>query len=151
MCVQTKILFKIFWFLSIVFTAINPSKTWVSSFVSKFVENLLKISVNNVDLFNCSQQLGPSSSWITMCTTYLRQELTKEDLVKTLAELGLALSSTLIVAVVSLRSILGCFLKHSSIEKSEYLSHVNLAHGLAYQWVLFNPLAPRGDGLVTSP
>ncbi|CAH3127575.1 unnamed protein product [Pocillopora meandrina] len=40
-----------------------------------------------------------------MCTTYLRQELTKEDLGKTLAELGLALSSTLIVAVVSSNSL----------------------------------------------
>ena len=101
--------------------------------MSKLVENLQKISFNNVDLFNCSQQLEPSTSSITMNTTYLGQELTEEDLVKTLAELGLALSSTLIVAVVSLRSILGCFLKHLSIEKSEYLSHVNLAHGLAYQ------------------
>ena len=44
-----------------------------------------------------------------MYTTYLKQELTEEDLIKTLAEVGLALSSTLIVAVVSLRSILGCF------------------------------------------
>ena len=76
-----------------------------------------------------------------MYTTYLGQELTEEDLVKTLAELGLALSSTLIVAVVSLRSILGCFLKHSSIEKSEYLSHVNLAHGMAFssqRWLACN-------------
>ena len=101
--------------------------------MSNLVENLLKINFNNVDLFNCSQQLEPSTSSITMYTTYLGQELTEEDLVKTLAELGVALSSTLIVAVVSLRSILGCFLKHSSIEKSKYLSHVNLAHGLAYQ------------------
>ena len=75
-----------------------------------FVINVLKISfINYVDLFTCSQQLGPSTSSITMYTTYPRQELTEEDLVKTLAELGLALSSTLIVAVVSLRSILGCF------------------------------------------
>ena len=65
--------------------------------------------INYVDLFNCSQQLGPSTSSITMYTTYPRRELTEEDLVKTLAELGLAPSSTLIVAVVSLRSIFGCF------------------------------------------
>ena len=62
-----------------------------------------------MDLFNCSQQLGPSTSLITMYTTCPRRELTEEDLVKTLAELGLAPSSTIIVAVVSLRSILGCF------------------------------------------
>ena len=77
--------------------------------MSKFVENLLKISSNNVDLFNCSLQLEPGTSSITMYTTYLKQKLTEEDLIKTLAEVGLALSSTLIVAVVSLRSILGCF------------------------------------------
>ncbi|CAH3127581.1 unnamed protein product [Pocillopora meandrina] len=44
-------------------------------------------------------QLGPSSSSITMFTTYPRRELTEEDLLKSLAELGLAPSSTLIVAV----------------------------------------------------
>ena len=44
-----------------------------------------------------------------MYTTYPKQKLSEEDLVKSLAELGLAPSSTLIVAVVSLRSILGCF------------------------------------------
>ena len=65
--------------------------------------------INYVDLFTCSQQLGPSTTSITIYTTYPRQKLSEEDLVKTLAELGLAPSSTLIVAVVSLRSILGCF------------------------------------------
>ena len=35
------------------------------------------------------------------------------------------------------------FLKHSSIRKSEYLCHVNLAYGLAYQLVLFNLCNPE--------
>ena len=39
------------------------------------------------------------------------------------------------------------FLKHSSIRKNEYLSHVNLAYGLAYQLVLFN-LCNRVSGKV---
>ena len=43
-----------------------------------------------MDLFNYSQQLGPSTSSIKMYITYPRQELTEEDLVKSLAELGLA-------------------------------------------------------------
>lgn len=44
-------------------------------------------------------QLGLSTSSITLYTTYPRRELTEEDLGKSLAELGLAPSSTLIVAV----------------------------------------------------
>ena len=85
--------------------------------MSKFVENLLKISFNNMDLFNCSQQLEPSTSSITMNTTYIGQELTEEDLVKTLDELSLAPNSTLIEVVVSLRSILGCFQNIRPLEK----------------------------------
>ena len=66
-----------------------------SILLTKFVINVLKIRfINYVDLFNRSQQLGPSTSSITMYTNYPRRELTKEDLVKTLAELGLAPSST---------------------------------------------------------
>ncbi|XP_066029455.1 UBX domain-containing protein 4 isoform X2 [Pocillopora verrucosa] len=53
-------------------------------------------------------QLGPSTSSITMYTTYPRRELTEEDLVKTLAELGLAPSSTLIVAVRGSNSLAPC-------------------------------------------
>jgi len=46
-------------------------------------------------------QLGCSSSSITLYTTYPRRELTEEDLVKSLADLGLAPSSILVVALKS--------------------------------------------------
>ena len=58
-------------------------------------------SINKV-VFNCPQQLGPSTSSVTLYTTYPRRELSEEDLVKSLADLGLAPSSTLVVALVSL-------------------------------------------------
>lgn len=48
------------------------------------------------------RKLGPSSSLVTLYTTYPRRELTEEDLGRTLDDLGLAPSSTLIVAVNNL-------------------------------------------------
>ncbi|KAJ7371269.1 UBX domain-containing protein 4 [Desmophyllum pertusum] len=49
--------------------------------------------------------LGPSTSSVTLYTTYPRRELTDEDLVKSLADLGLAPSSTLVVAMKSSNAI----------------------------------------------
>lgn len=49
--------------------------------------------------------LGPSTSSVTLYTTYPRRELTEGDLVKTLAELGLVPSSTLVVAMKSCTAI----------------------------------------------
>ncbi|KAL9967488.1 hypothetical protein ACROYT_G025719 [Oculina patagonica] len=50
-------------------------------------------------------QLGPSTRSVTLYTTYPRRELTDEDLVKSLADLGLAPSSTLVVALKSSNAI----------------------------------------------
>lgn len=50
-------------------------------------------------------QLGSSTSPVTLYTTYPRRELTEEDLVKSLADLGLAPSSTLVVAMKSRTAI----------------------------------------------
>jgi len=50
-------------------------------------------------------QLGPNTSSVTLFTTYPRRELSDEDLVKSLADLGLAPSSTLVVALKSNKAI----------------------------------------------
>ncbi|XP_068670845.1 UBX domain-containing protein 4-like isoform X2 [Montipora foliosa] len=48
-----------------------------------------------------SNHLGSNTSSVTLYTTYPRRELTEEDLVKSLSDLGLAPSATLVVALIS--------------------------------------------------
>ncbi|KAJ7371288.1 UBX domain-containing protein 4 [Desmophyllum pertusum] len=52
--------------------------------------------------------LGPSTTSVTLYTTYPRRELTDEDLVKSLADLGLAPSSTLVVAMLHMYPSYSC-------------------------------------------
>lgn len=65
-----------------------------------------KLGFNTVDQAKISwiaisQHVGSSATSITLYTTYPRRELTEEDLVKSLSDLGLAPSATLVVSLVS--------------------------------------------------
>ena len=62
----------LFYGLEIVFLNLPPKvRLDIPILLTKFVINVLKIRfINYVDLFNCSQELGPSTSSITMYTTY---------------------------------------------------------------------------------
>lgn len=53
-----------------------------------------------------SNHLGSSTSSVTLYTTYPRRELTEEDLVKSLSDLGLAPSATLVVALTNRNAVM---------------------------------------------